>query len=106
MSARPGRPETSLRRKAATLASLCALIALLVGALFGDRGVLHLMAQRERAERLQRELGELRGENARLAAEIEALRRDPRAIEKLAREQLGLARSGELVFLIREEPRR
>ena len=88
------------------LASLCALIALLVGALFGDRGILHLMAQRDRAERLQREIGDLRGENARLAAEIEALRRDPRAIERLAREQLGLARSGELVFLIREEPRR
>ncbi len=106
MTVRPGRPETSLHRKAATLASLCALIALLVGSLFGDRGILYLMAQRERAERLQREIEEMRAENGRLAAEIEALRRDPRAIERLAREQLGLARSGEVVFLIREEPRR
>jgi cell division protein FtsB len=106
MTARPGKPETSLRRKAATLASLCALVALLVGSLFGDRGILHLMAQRERAERLQREITELRAENGRLATEIEALRHDPRAIEKLAREQLGLARNGEIVFLIREEPRR
>jgi cell division protein FtsB len=85
---------------------LCALIALLVGSLFGDRGILYLMAQREKAERLQREIEEVRAENGRLAAEIEALRRDPRAIERLAREQLGLARSGEVVFLIREEPRR
>ena len=106
MTVRPGRPATSLRRKAATLASLCALIALLVGSLFGDRGILHLMAQRERAERLQREIEEMRAENGRLAAEIDALRRDPRAIERLAREQLGLARAGEVVFLIREEPRR
>lgn len=106
MTTRPGRPEASLRRKAATLASLCALIALLVGSLFGDRGILYLMAQREKAERLQREIEEMRAENGRLAAEIEALRRDPRAIERLAREQLGLARSGEVVFLIREEPRR
>lgn len=106
MNERPGRPETSLRRKAATLASLCALIALLVGSLFGDRGILYLMAQREKAERLQREIEEMRAENGRLAAEIEALRRDPRAIERLAREQLGLARNGEVVFLIREEPRR
>lgn len=106
MGLKPGRPETSLRRKAATLASLCALIALLVGSLFGDRGILYLMAQREKAERLQREIEEMRAENGRLAAEIEALRRDPRAIERLAREQLGLARSGEVVFLIREEPRR
>lgn len=106
MTSTPARPETSLRRKAATLASLCALIALVVGSLFGDRGILHLMAQRERAERLQREIEELGAENGRLAAEIAALRRDPRAIEKLAREQLGLARAGEVVFLIREEPRR
>jgi cell division protein FtsB len=106
MTARPTKPETSLRRKAATLASLCALIALLVGSFFGDRGILHLMAQRQRAERLQREIAELRADNGRLATEIEALRRDPRAIEKLAREQLGLARPGETVFLIREEPRR
>ncbi len=100
------RSEPSLRRRAATLASLLALIALVVGSLFGDRGLLHLMAQRERAERLQAEIEELRAENGRLATEILALRRDPRAIERLAREQLGLARPGELVFLIREEPRR
>jgi cell division protein FtsB len=83
-----------------------ALIALVVGSLFGDRGMLHLMSQRERAERLQAEIQELRAENARIAAEIEALRRDPRAIERLAREELGLARPGETVFVIREEPRR
>lgn len=106
MSTRTGRPETSLRRRAAALASLLALIALVVGSLFGDRGVLQLMTQRERAGRLESEIEELRAENGRLAAEIEALRRDPRAIERLAREQLGLARPGETVFLIREEARR
>lgn len=106
MSNRAGRPETSLRRRAATLASLLALIALVVGSLFGDRGLLQLMTQRERAERLELEVEELRAENGRLATEIEALRRDPRAIERLAREQLGLARPGETVFVIREEPRR
>jgi cell division protein FtsB len=31
------------------------------------------------------------------------LRRDPAAIERLAREELGLARSGETIFIIREE---
>lgn len=106
MNQRTGRPETSLRRKAATLASLLALIALVVGSLFGDRGVLQLMTQRERAERLEAELDGLRAENARLAGEIDSLKRDPRAIERLAREELGLARPGETVFVIREEPRR
>jgi cell division protein FtsB len=106
MSNRPGRPESSLRRRAVTLASILAVIALVVGSLFGDRGLLHLMNQRERAEQLQAEIGDLRDENGRLAREIDGLRRDPRAIERLAREELGLARPGELVFVIREEPRR
>jgi cell division protein FtsB len=98
-----GRSEVGLRKKAAALGSIIALIALLVGSLFGDRGILHLMAQRERAESLKREIEELRGENGRLAAEIAALKADPRAIERLAREELGLARPGETVFLIHEE---
>jgi cell division protein FtsB len=106
MSTRATGTELSLRRKAAALASFLALIALVVGSLFGDRGMLHLINQRERAERLQAEIQELRAENGRIASEIEALRRDPRAIERIAREELGLARPGETVFVIREEPRR
>jgi cell division protein FtsB len=98
------RAETSLRSKAATITSVLALAGLLVGALFGDRGVFYLMAQKQKAAALEQEVEALRAENGRLASEIEALRRDPRSIEKLAREQLGLARPGETVFLIREEP--
>jgi cell division protein FtsB len=95
--------ESGLRRKAATLASVLLLVALLVGSFFGDRGILHLMSQRERALALERELDALRAENLRLAGEIRALRSDPAAVERLAREQLGLARPGETVFLIRDE---
>ena len=99
-----GWSEVGLRKKAAALGSVIALIALVVGSFFGDRGFIQLVAKREQTESLRREIEELRAENARLAAEIAALRTDPRAIERLAREQLGLARPGETVFLIREEP--
>ena len=95
------RGDTGLRKKAAALASAIALIALLVGSLFGDRGILHLMTQRERALVLAREIESLREENARLAGDIAALRSDPAAIERIAREELGLARPGETVFLLR-----
>jgi cell division protein FtsB len=96
-----GAVETGLARRAAKLASVLILLALVVGALFGDRGILHLMAQRDKAAALETEIGELRAENARLATEIRALKTDPRAIERVAREELGLARPGETVFLIR-----
>jgi cell division protein FtsB len=97
------RNEPSLRKKAVTLGSLIALLALVVGSFFGDRGILRMVAQRERAESLRREIELLRSENARLAFEIAALKSDPRAYERIAREELGLARPGETVFLLREE---
>ena len=37
--------QRGLRRKASLLASVIAIIALVVGSLFGDRGILQLMAQ-------------------------------------------------------------
>ena len=94
--------EPSLRRKAAMLASVLALIALIVGSLFGDRGMIRLVEQRQRAEALQRRIDDLRAENHRLAEEVRGLKSDPRAVERLAREQLGLARPGETVYLLRE----
>jgi cell division protein FtsB len=104
---RDGRDDRGLsagvRRKAATLASVLALIALIVGSLFGDRGILYLFDQRARTEALARQIEELRAENGRLARDIAALRSDPRSIERLAREELGLAREGETVFLIRTD---
>lgn len=98
-----GRGQSGLRKKAATLALGIALIALLVGSLFGDHGVFQLLSQQGRAEALARELEELRHENRRLAAEIRALQTDARAVERLAREQLGLTRPGETLFLIHTE---
>jgi len=105
LNARENRdPDAGLRRKAAVLASILAVIGLIVGSLFGDRGMLHLLEQQKATQELERQLDDLRAENGRLAAEIRALKTDPRAIERLAREDLGLARPGETVFLIREEP--
>lgn len=99
-----GRSEVGLRKKAAILASIIVVVGLVVGSLFGDRGLLQLVSQRERADALAREIEQLKAENSRLAADIAALRSDPAAIERLAREELGLVRPGETVFVIREEP--
>ncbi|HET8647003.1 MAG TPA: septum formation initiator family protein [Vicinamibacteria bacterium] len=99
-----GRGAHGLRKKATTLFSVIAVIALMVGSLFGDRGILQLLRQRERTEALARDIERLREENRALAEEILALRRDPAAVERIAREQLGLARPGESVFVLRDAP--
>jgi cell division protein FtsB len=88
--------------RAWVLGTVIALIALGVGSVFGDRGILSMLGEREKVEALQTQLEDLRAENARLSAEISDLRTSPRAIERLAREELGLARPDETVFLIRE----
>jgi cell division protein FtsB len=75
--------------------------SLAVGSVFRDRGIWH-GREREKIEALRGELDALRAENARLSAEITDLRQNPRAIERLAREELGLARPDETVFLIRD----
>ena len=98
-----GRSEVGSRRKAWVLGTVLALIALAVGGVFGDRGVLNLVEKRKQVDALRLEIEALREDNARLAAEIADLRTSPRPVERLAREQLGLARPDETVFLIREE---
>ena len=102
----PLREETTreprTRMKAWVLGTAIALIALTVGSVFGDRGILNLVTKRRQVDALRGELDNLRAENARLSSEIAALRTSPRAIERLAREELGLARPDETVFLIRE----
>ena len=96
------RHEGGLRRKAVVLSSVLLLIALIVGSMFGDRGMLHLITERQRADALRQEIASLHEENLRLYAEIRELRTDPSAVERIAREELGLARPGETVFLLRE----
>jgi len=91
--------------RAWVLGTVIALLALGVGSVFGDRGILNMLDERGKVETLRDELDELRAENARLSAEISDLRTSPRAIERLAREELGLARPDETVFLIRDGAR-
>jgi cell division protein FtsB len=88
--------------RAWVLGTVIALIALSVGAVFGDRGILNMLSERDKVEALRAQLEELRAENARLSGQISDLRSSPRAIERLAREELGLARPDETVFLIRD----
>ncbi len=86
------------------LGTVIALVALGVGSVFGDRGILSMLGERDKVETLRAELDALRSENARLSNQIHDLRTSPRAIERLAREELGLARADETVFVIRDAP--
>ena len=73
-------------------------VCLVLMAIFaGERGLPALLQARRQAEDLTREIARLRDQNLRLRQRVEALRADPRAIERVARESMGLARPDELV---------
>jgi cell division protein FtsB len=92
-----------LRRRASLLLAL-ALLALLVHDVFGDHGFLAMRRTQKEVEKLREEIQQLDQENARLAEEVKALKSDPRIIERIAREEMGLARPGELVFNLPPKP--
>lgn len=97
----PRPPASSLRRRLVVPALILALV-LIVDALVGEKGYRQVNAvERERAA-LDAEIEQLRLENAALRRRIVRLRHDPRAIEELARRDLGLIKPGEKLFIIRD----
>ena len=75
------------------------LSTLLFGAaLLGRDGLLAVLVNRWRLERLREVTLSLRAENRRIRREIHSLRRDLTSIERIAREDLGLVKPGETVY--------
>ena len=66
---------------------------------FGDMGLVAGARQNANLARLGAEVRTLEAESGSLKKEVEGLTKDPFRIEALAREQLGLARPGEIIFL-------
>jgi cell division protein FtsL len=56
-------------------------------------------SQREVSE-VQSQIQEMDSENQRLQERVNALKSDPEAIERIAREEMGLARPGEYIFKV------
>ena len=78
-------------------------IVLVVDALVGDKGLMESMRAREQYREVAASLEASRRENARMREEVRRLKEDPAAIESLAREELGLIRPGEVLFIIKDE---
>lgn len=79
-----------------TLAALLVTFALFT--VFGDRGLLHLRRLSEEKGKLDERNFRLQRTNEALRERIYRLRHDNRYLEKIAREDLGLVRRGEIVY--------
>jgi cell division protein FtsB len=95
------RPEGRHVRPASVVVVSALLSALVFGIfLVSDRGLLQVRKQRRQLANAREEVAQLETDNKRLEAEVVALKNDPRALEKIAREELNLVRPGEVVLVL------
>jgi cell division protein FtsB len=86
--------------RSAILVLLLVCVALVVHEIFGANGYLALRRQKQQHQALQQQIQQLKQENDKLQQQIKALKTDPQAIEKLAREQMHLAKPGEIIYTL------
>lgn len=86
-----------LQRNARQILGL-ALFALLVHDIFGAHGFIAMRRTQKEIEQIREQIGKLNNENKSLANEVTSLKTDPKAIERIAREEMGLARPGEIIY--------
>jgi cell division protein FtsB len=91
-------------RRVGTTAAAVLIIGLLLHAMFGANGMVVYHQKRAEMQSLQNEVERLQNENDQYVLQIKALKSDPAAIEKEAREQLHYTRQGEVVYVAPEEP--
>ena len=98
----PGaRPEPTAVKPASYFLVSLVFSALLFALFFvGDRGFLQARRQRVELRAAQDEVARIDAENRKLETEVAALKNDPRAIEKVAREKLQLVRPGDVVVVL------
>ncbi len=80
-------------------------LSLLIGAIVAvpllvldERGLPRYRALRSELAEIERTNARLRDEVRRLDSDVRGLRTDERAIERIARDELGMVREGEIVF--------
>jgi cell division protein FtsB len=81
-----------------TLGLLVAIVTVAASALVGSEGVNRLLLLRGERQELGEAAVRRLQDNAALRAEIARLRSDPKYLEALARERLGLVRPDEMVY--------
>jgi cell division protein FtsB len=79
------------------------LLVVFVHDVFGEKGVLAMRRSQQEVEKLQQEIQKLNEENENLADHVQRLKTDPELIERIAREQMGLARPGEYVYKLPQQ---
>lgn len=82
------------------------IVLLSLVTLVGERGALHLWRLRGEKARLDEQNYRLQKENESLRRRVQDIRNDDDYLEKLAREELNMARPGEIVYRFQSQEAR
>jgi cell division protein FtsB len=97
------RPDAPHVRPASYVVVSLLFSALVFGFfLVNEHGLLQVRRQRLQLAKMQAEVAQLDEDNRKLEAEVTALKNDPKAVEKTARETLNLVKPGEVVLILPE----
>lgn len=80
--------------------SLAFFVFLILAAFFHDEGILTVFKLQDQMAEMRESNKALSAKNAKIHKETEALKSNPLAIEKIAREKLNLVKPGETVYQI------
>jgi cell division protein FtsB len=72
-------------------------------ALFGEKGVIKIIQLRRERDRILADVTRIQEENKMLQEEIKRLREDSRYLESVAREDLGLIKENEILFIFEDK---
>jgi cell division protein FtsB len=100
VSTHDSRRATQVTLKAVTMLSVVLTIVFFISFVFSDRGLPELQHSRKRVAELKTDIARLESENARLRAEIDSVKKSTYAVERIAREDLGMSKKGELVYML------
>lgn len=95
------RRASQVTLKAVVLLASVVFCVFAVSFVFSDRGLPELQHARTRVAALRADIARAEAENARLRAEIESVKKSSYAVERIAREDLGMAKQGETVYMMR-----
>lgn len=79
------------------------LFALLVNDVLGAHGLIAMRKTQRDIEQVQKQIDALHQENQSLSGQVDSLKTDPKAIERIAREEMGLAKPGEIIYKLPRE---
>ena len=98
-------PAAAVRDSRVTLRAftlLAGVLAVVFGLsfFFSNRGIAQLQQARKRVDELRADINRLQAENVRLRGEIESVKKSTYAVERIAREDLGMSKKGEVIYML------